>query len=202
MALVAANVRQAITGAVYYDPTSEAPAPTGTDSDVTGYDDLGYISEDGVTLTLPGEGDTTSIRAWQNAAIVRTIRTPSEDQPTFELTFIETKLEVIEAVFGVTVDQGASEGSFVINTNVARSHARLVLDVVDGDELIRVFAPRAIVTGLDAISFTNADPIGYAVTITAEYDDELGGQARVWMTALATSAPATEPEPEPDAFAA
>ena len=48
MALVAENVRVAVTGAVMVGPTS-APAPTDADTPPTGFDDLGYISEDGVT---------------------------------------------------------------------------------------------------------------------------------------------------------
>ena len=95
--LNASNVRQAIAGAVYYDGTRLAAAPTGTNSAVTDYDDLGYVSEDGVTLTMPGSGDATAIKAWQNGATVRTIRTPSEDQPELSLTLLETKVEVIEA---------------------------------------------------------------------------------------------------------
>lgn len=184
MALNASNVRQAITGAVYYDKTAAAAVPTGTASDTTGYPDLGYLSEDGVALTMPDAGDSTPIKAWQNGATVRIIRTPSEDSPQFKFTLIETKLETIEAAFGVTVEQGPTEGSFVINTNKQREHARLVLDVIDGDELIRIYAPQAIVTAIDEIDFANSGPIGYALTVDCEYDDDLDGQAKVWMTAL------------------
>jgi len=186
--LNASNVRQAIAGAVYFDKTGAAAAPTGTASDTTGYDDLGYVSDSGVTLTMPGGGDSTPIKAWQNGATVRIIRTPSEDQPELSLTLIETKVEVIEAVFGVTVEQGETEGSFVINTNATRDHARLIFDVIDGDELIRIYAPKAIVTEVGEMAFTNGDPIGYEVTIACEYDDDLKGQAKVWSTALKTSA--------------
>ena len=187
--LNASNVRQAIAGAVYYDGTRLAAAPTGTASAVTDYDNLGYVSEDGVTLTMPGSGDATAIKAWQNGATVRTIRTPSEDQPELSLTLLETKVEVIEAVFGVTVERGVTEGSFVINTNATRDHARLIFDVIDGDERIRIYAPKAIVTEVGEMAFTNGDPIGYEVTIACEYDDGLKGQAKVWSTALRTVAP-------------
>lgn len=189
MALSADNVRQAITGAVYFDPTGEAAAPTGTASTLTGFNDLGYISEDGVSLEMPGEGDTTPIRAWQNGATVRTIRTPSEDSPALTCTFIETKLETIEAVFGVTVTQSATEGEFVINTNASRTHGRLVFDVVDGSELIRIYGPKAIVTAIETIEFTSEDAIGYGVTFALDFDEALDGQAKVWMTALKTATP-------------
>lgn len=184
MALDASKVRVAVTGAVYYDPTGAAAAPTGTASALTGYDDLGYVSEDGVTLTMPGAGDTTPIRAWQNGAVVRTIRLPSEENPTLGLTLIETKLEVIEAVFGVTVSQTATEGTFEIDTTELRSHARLILDVIDGAELIRAFAPKPIVTEVSEITLANTSAIGYGVTIDCEKDNTLGYQLKTWMTAL------------------
>ena len=184
MALDAGNVNVAVTGSVSFDPTGAAAAPTGTASALTGLTDLGYVSEDGVTLTMPGAGDTTAIKAWQNGATVRTIRTAPEDEPTLGFTLIETKLETIEAAFGVTVTQTATEGSFVINTNAAREPGALVFDVVDGNELIRVYAPKATVTELGEITFANSDAIGYELTVTLEFDATLGGQAKVWQTAL------------------
>ena len=47
--------------------------------------------------------------------------------------------EAVEAVFGVTVARSATEGEFVINTGALRKHGRLVFDVVDGSELIRIY---------------------------------------------------------------
>ncbi len=179
----AANVRVAVTGAMHVDRTRTATAPTGTASALTGRDDLGYVSEDGVTLTMPGEGDTTPIRAWQNGQVVRTIRLPGEDVPQFSLTLIETKLEVIEFAFDVEVTQTATEGSFAI-TGGLRSPVDLVFDVVDGPELIRAHAPLATVTEITEIPFTNTDAIGYGVTIACDLDPVLGYQLKTWMTAL------------------
>jgi hypothetical protein len=188
MTLNADNVRVAVTGAVYFDATSLAAAPTGTGSSVTGMDDLGLIDENGVSLKMPGAGKSTSLKAWQNGATVRTLRTPPEDQPQLHLVLIETKLEVIELAFGVTVTQTATDGAFVINTNVARNHGRLVFDVIDNDELIRLYAPKAVVTELAEIAFTNTDPVGYDLTLDLDFDQTLDGQAKVWMTALKSGA--------------
>lgn len=185
MALDASKVRVAVTGALHVDPSGAAAAPTGTASALTGYDDLGYVSEDGVTLTMPGEGDSTPIRAWQNGQIVRTIRLPGEDVPSFSFTLIETKLEVIEFVFGVTVTQTVTEGSFAL-TGAIRTPGDLVLDVVDGAQLIRIHAPAATVTEITEIPFTNTDAIGYGVTVACDLDATAGYQLKTWMTALKT----------------
>jgi len=187
MALNADNVRVAITGGFYYDPTGLGTAPTGTGSSITGMPDVGYISEEGISLKMPGAGDSTSLKAWQNGATVRTIRTPPADNPEVSLTLMETKLETIELAFGVKVTQNSQDGEFVINTNVERKPVPVVIDVIDADSLIRVYAPRAVVTAIDTLSLKNGEAIGYPVTIALEYDQAIGGQAKVWMTALKSS---------------
>lgn len=186
MALNAGNVRVAVTGALYHDETGAAAAPTGTASALTpGYADLGYVSEDGVTLTMPGSGDSEPIRAWQNGTAVRTIRTPNDENPQISLTLIETKLEVIEAVFGVTVTQDSTEGTFEFDSSVDRTPTRAVLDVIDGSELIRVYLPRISVAEIGDISLTSTGAIGYPVTFDIERDPDEGFNFKSWMTALA-----------------
>lgn len=184
MALSADNVRVAVTGALYVDSDGTVTAPTSASSTLTGFDDLGYVSEDGVTLAFPDAGDSTPIRAWQNGATVRTVRQTSDELPTLALTLIETKLEVIETVFGATVTQAVGDGNFVIDSTATREPVALVLDVIDGAEIIRVYAPAAVVTSIGEIDLTSTDAIGYTVTFELEYNSALGGNAKTWMTAL------------------
>lgn len=184
MALDAANVRVAVTGAVYADPTGAAAAPTDTGSALTGMDDLGYVSEDGVTLTFPDAGDKTALKAWQNGATVRTVRSTTDDSPTIALTLIETKLEVIEAVFGVEVTQTATDGSWEYDVNSTRDPMPVVIDVIDGSELIRCYAPQATVSSIGDLSLTHTDAIGYEVTFDCERDSAAGFNLKTWMTAL------------------
>lgn len=188
MTLNADNVRVAVTGALYWDKTNTAAAPTGVSSELDPLlVDLGYVSEEGATLTMPGEAEATPIRAWQNGRIVRVIRTPSEDQPTIALQLIETKLEVVEMVFGVEVTQDSESGRYVIDANTERKHARAVLDVIDGDNVKRHWIPKGIVTEVGEITYANGEEIGYQVTIECERDETLGGNIEVWETALAVT---------------
>lgn len=187
MALSASNVRVAVTGAVYADTTAAADAPTGSGGVLdTDFKDLGYVSEDGVTLTLPGAGDSEAIHAWQNGATVRTVRTPSDDNPQLSFTLIETKLEVVQFVFGVTVTAGASDGTFEIDVTDTRTPSAVVLDVIDGSEIIRIYAPRAAVAEIEEISLTHTGAIGYGVTLDLERDPTAGYNFKTWMTALKT----------------
>lgn len=187
MAVSASNVRVAVTGAVYADKTASATAPTSTASVLdTDLKDLGYVSEDGITLTMPGSGDAEAIHAWQNGATVRTVRTPSDDSPQLELTLIETKLEVIEFVFGVTVTAAVADGSFEFDVTDTRTPAAIVLDIVDGAELIRIYAPQAAVAEIGEISLTHTDAIGYSVTLDLERSSTTGYNFKSWLTALKT----------------
>ncbi len=187
MALDTSKVRVAVTGALYWDLTGAGTAPTDTSTaPVVAYKDMGYVSEDGVTLTMPDSGDATPIKAWQNGATVRTVRAGSEDNPQLSLTLIETKLEVIQAVFGVTVTQTVAHGTFEVDTTDVRPYGRLILDVVDGAELIRVYGPKAIVSSVGEIALTSQDAIGYEVTIDLERDSAASYNFKSFMTALKT----------------
>ena len=182
MAVDATKVRVAITGALSKGLTS-ATAPTGTASALTGFSDLGGISEDGVTLALNDEGDSTPLKVWQNGATVRTLRSSSDDVPTLSLTLVETSLATVETYFGVTVTQTASEGSFEFETGL-RTASSYVLDVVDGAELIRIYVPQGVVSSVGEITLANTEAIGYEVTIDCELGAAAGYNFKTWMTAL------------------
>lgn len=181
------NVRVAVTGAIY-SGTTDAVAPTGTASDVTAFDDLGLASEDGIVLTMPGAGDTTPIKAWQNGATVRVLRSLSDDLPQIQVTLIETKLEVIETALGVSVTQTTTEGSFEIDTTVPQTAKSFVVDVIDGAELIRSYVPQGVVTAIGEITLANTSAIGYQITIDCERNNTAGYNLKTWMTALKTAA--------------
>lgn len=178
----ASKVRVAVTGAVFKGPTTAA-APTGTSGAPVGFNDLGFISEDGVEIELPDAGDATPIKAWQNGTTVRVVRTPSEDSPTWHFTMIETSIETVETYFGVTVTPDLSEGSFEFD-NSARPHDSYVVDAIDGAELLRDYIPHGVVTSVGAHTLSNGDPIGYEVTVEGELDPELGYNFKRFATAL------------------
>lgn len=178
----ASKVRVAVTGAVFRGLTT-ATAPTGTAGAPTGFTDLGFISDDGVEIELPDAGDAEPIRAWQNNTVVRTIRTPSEDNPTWAFTMLETKIETVETYFGVTVTSTSTEGSFEFKASNRPFHSYLV-DFVDGAELQRDYIPRGIVTSVGAHTLSNGDAQGFEVTIEAELDSVKGYNFKRWATSL------------------
>jgi hypothetical protein len=183
------NVRVAITGAVSYAEygTSGMTAPTGTADAIAPRVDVGYISEDGVTLSFPSSGDKTNLKAWQNGATVRTLRTKSDDLPQFHCVLLETRKEVIELTFG-DVTQTSTEGSYDYDANADHTPKDMIVDVIDGDELLRNHLPKAVLAQIGDLVYKNAEPIGYEVTFDLERDSTAGYNMRTWATALKTGA--------------
>jgi hypothetical protein len=173
------KIRVAVSGEVLLGATSAA-APTGTGSATTGFTGLGYVSEDGVTETRDRTSDP--IKAWQNGATVRTVVTDSG--LTYTFTLLETKKEIVELFYGTTVTQAAAEGDFVVVPANTGGRKSFVLDVVDGAELLRIYIPQGEVAEVGDVVYSNGEPIGYEVTVTTYEDAGIGGNTKVWSTAL------------------
>ena len=182
MANDASKVGVAVTGSVYRAPLATA-APTSQSTALdAAFVDLGYIGEGGVTQSLPSSGDSTPIKAWQNGATVRTVRSTSDDLPTFSFVALETNKETLETYYGSTVTQTATEGSLVYNSQATRTAYSWVIDVVDGAELERIYIPDGAVIEVGDRVYANGEPIGYEVTIEAAYNSTLSGNAKLWST--------------------
>lgn len=185
MAENSANVGVAVTGAVYRGKAG-ATAPTGTATALApaNWDEMGWISEDGITRSMPGAGDAETIKGWQNGGTVRVIRTPSDENPTFSFVMLETNKATVEATFGVTLTQTATEGSYVINTNVNRAREKWAIDVIDGAELSRYYIGLGEVVEVGETTLASNAATAYEITIECHFDQAIGGQVKVWETRL------------------
>ena len=181
MAQTASEVRVGVDGVVSSAPLGST-APTAVDSALdAAFNDLGYVSEDGVTES--NSVTTEPVRAWQGNAVVRTIIT--EGTTTFALTLLQTNADTLAEYYGLeTADINTTSGSFVSSATVARPRRSYVIDVIDGDELIRKYIPDGQVTEVGDQVFQNGAPIGYEVTITAYDDATLGGSVKHFFSAL------------------
>lgn len=186
------NVTQMTATSSLTGGTSPAVTVTTTTEGNAVFTDLGLIGGDGegdgVTQSLPGQGDVSTVKAWQNGAVVRTFRSPTEDNPTWTFTLLETKLETIELYYGATVTQTATEGSFEYDATATRPYKSFIIDVIDGAELERVYIPKGVVSEVGDLVRANGEAIGYEVTIEGERDATLGYNFTSWATALKTPA--------------
>ncbi|MBF4574676.1 hypothetical protein [Frondihabitans sp. VKM Ac-2883] len=185
MALNSDNVRVAVTGAWYTGPLT-APAPTSASSALAaptpgpGFDDLGYVGDDGITETR--DRSTNQIRAWQNGALVREPVTESSIQ--YKGTLLETTKGTLETYYGVTV---AADGSVKIDPSKTGGRKQHVIDIIDGEDLIRIYVPSGEITEVGDQVFASGEAIGYEITVTG-YAVTVDGEsysAIKWYSALA-----------------
>lgn len=178
MALVAANVLNGTTGAVYYDGTAAATLPTNPTSALDALllaGELGYISEDGITKSIGSE--TTDIKAWQNGDVIDTIQT--SHLVTIQFTMLETNPNTLEAYYGdgSYTDNGTYSTTLVRGDGVSRGI--WVIQVVDGDDYFRVVIPDGKRTANADVQYQNGVPIGYGVTITC-FPDTSSNKAYIY----------------------
>lgn len=158
MALTADNVVVGITGKVYIGATS-ATAPTSSSATLTGFTELGYVHSDGVSFTI--DKSTNQIRAWQNADLVREVIT--EATATYTFSLLETTEDVIETYFGSAITAGKVE----LNPAATGGRKSFVIDVVDGDKVIRHYIPSGEILSVTEQKIANGEPISYGITVTA-----------------------------------
>lgn len=184
MSLDSGNVDVAVTGAVSVGNDS-ATAPTSHNSTLTNYDDLGYVSDAGVTEAR--SRSTNDIVAWQNGDTVRTVVTSSV--MTFRCVLLETKRETIEVYYGTEVDP--DDGSLIIVPSETGGRRKYVFDYEDGDKMVRAYAPAGEVTEVGDQVWASGEPVGYEVTITCYPDSSLvdegtgkTGAVKKWFSEL------------------
>lgn len=176
------EVRVAVDGVVASGLTS-ATAPVDAAaafSALTGFTDLGYVSEDGVTEA--NSQTVEKIKAWQKSAVVRSSVT--EGETTYAFTLIQTNADTLAEYYGAAV---ASDGSIIVDPTRERPHRSYIIDVIDGDELIRTYIPDGQVTEVGDQVYQAGAAIGYQVTITAYDNTTLGGVAKKWYASLDTT---------------
>ncbi len=169
--LLASEVRVGITGAVYKAPAATVKPADSTIALAVAYKGMGYVGEDGVTETH--DDSVTTIKAWQNAVVVRSVRTESASTISFQL--IQTRGGVLEAFHPGSTMTEPSPGDFELHVKPPGTDLCVWLfDVIDGDKHIRIYCGNAELTSRGAVVYSNGgDPIGYEFTVSC-YPDANG----------------------------
>lgn len=178
MALDSSLVRVAVTGAVYVSPDGDGSLPTDavTPPDA-GFDDLGYVTDAGVVQSMAT--NVNDIVAWQNGDTVRKVQTSHD--VTYALALLETNPHTLAAYYGAQDSE-----SEVKVTGAVMPRLKWVIDVVDGDERIRVAIPDGQVTERGDVSYVNGGAVTYPLTITAFPDTE-GVKAYIYRSSVGSS---------------
>ncbi len=175
------EVRVGVDGIIAVGVYKTAAAPTNATAALGNtWKDLGYASEDGVTETT--EQSTNVLRAWQKAKKVRTLI--EEGTVRYKFTLIQTNADTVAFYYGGKVE---TDGSIVIDPTKQRPIIAMDIDVIDGDNIIRAYAPEAQVVEVGDQVYANGEPIGYEVTVECAYNEPLGGSVKKWYSALRTT---------------
>lgn len=168
-----------VGGAIYRAPLgSTLPTDAAAALD-TAFVCLGYASEDG--LTNSNSPTSNQIKAW-GGDIVHTYT--SEQPDTFGFTLIEsTNADVLKAVYGADNVKGTlAEGLSVAANSSEKESAAWVFELVlQGGGAKRIVVPKAAITEIGEISYTDESCVGYQITITA-VPDSSGNTHYEYMT--------------------
>ena len=153
-----------IGGAVSVAATSATLPTDATTALGTGFANLGYISEDGMTRAITRESD--NIRAWGGDTV---LAIQSEFSETFQFRLIESlNVDVKKAVFGDTNVTGTLTTGITTTVNSKElTEKAWVVDMVTRGAATRIVIPNGKVTEIGEITYSDSDAIGYDVTVTA-----------------------------------
>lgn len=172
MANSTANVnigKPKVGGAIYRAPLgSTLPTDAKTELDKA-FACLGYASDDG--LTNSNSPTSNNIKAW-GGDIVYTYNSDQTD--TFTFTLIEsTNTDVLKAVYGDANVSGSLSAGISISANATEKGASAwVFELVlQGGGAKRIVVPKAFITEIGEIEYSDESAVGYEITITAMVDD-------------------------------
>lgn len=158
-------------GAIYRAPIGTA-LPTDTSTALNAaFKQLGYVSDDG--LTNSNNAEYEDIKAWGGDIV---LSTQTEKADTFQFTLLEVlNTDVLSAVYNSANVTGTLATGITVKANSTEAEeAEWVVEMVlRNGTLKRIVIPRAKITELGDITYTDDDATGYEVTITA-YPDNTG----------------------------
>lgn len=174
-----------VGGAVFIAPIGTTlPTDAATELDEA-FECLGYISEDGVTITE--ERDSESITAWGGDAVYTTQTSYTE---SFAFTPIEINPVVAKAQYGdgnVTVESGKM--TIIHNSKEVPAKVIVIETVPNSKTVDRFVVPNAKLTEKGDLTLTDSDPMGRESTYTAMPDED-GNTAYEYMTITGLTPPA------------
>lgn len=172
MAKDTANVRVYgdIDSAVFVGPFGTTAPTTPTAAPGVGFVEVGWISDDGLTETR--EIDSDQKRAWQGAAIVRTVRT--SDTRRFKFVAWETNKTVMGLMRpGSTPTTSTGVTTTPVKAYTGQDIRAWVIDQRDGNINVRKIIPSGEVVEAGDIVSQNGEIVAYEMTIEC-YPDSNG----------------------------
>lgn len=183
----AANVttgKHRVDGGIYFAPAGTTLPTDATTALASAFQNLGYISEDGVTIQETRSSE--NIKEW-NGDVVDTLTT--EHNVAIKAKFLESvKPEVLKVIYGddnVVETNGAI--TVKVNSEELDEYVFVIDTAVKGDRKQRRVFPRGKLTELGDIVLKAGEATAYDATITAFVGSD-GDKEKVYISAAATQA--------------
>ena len=153
-----------VGGAIYVAPTGTTLPTDATTTLDAAFENLGYISEDGVTQNITR--DSESIKAWGGDTV---LTSQTDFAETFSFRMIEAlNLAAKKVTFGADNVTGTLATGVTVKTNAKELPAQsYVIEMVQNGHLVRKVIPNAKVTEVGEIQYVDGQAVGYEPTITA-----------------------------------
>ena len=155
------EVRVGVPGNLYAAPKGTTPPADTTTAWGVGWVDLGFLSEDGFTMTPAIESD--DLMVWQSYAAVRKLLTSR----TLELKFTLMQLDnetVLLAFGGGAFTTTGTDYKYTAPTGGTVDERTFGLEVRDGTLKYRFHFPRGMVTDIGDIPIVKTDAIKFELT--------------------------------------
>ena len=157
------------TGAIWTAPLG-TELPTDTDSELVGFDCLGYCSDDGLTNSTDLESET--IKAWGGDTVL-TIQKSKEDKYKFKLIEV-LNVDVLKFVYGsANVEGDLATGITLKANNTDVEEKTIVIDMIMRDNTAkRVVIPTCKISEIADIVYSDSAAVGYEVTVACTPDED------------------------------
>ena len=152
------------TGYFYHAPADTALPTSASAAPGTGWTEVGYISEDGITWS-PGRS-SEPLKDWANK-IRRQLQ--SESTGTVAAPIISTTAEVLKTIFGEdAVTEATGTITTVVTEGAVSGEEAFLFLMKDGDDLMMLGTTNGYITALDDITFAPGGAITWNATISAD----------------------------------
>lgn len=159
-------------GGVYYAPLGTALPKDATTPLAEAYKCIGYISEDGLTNST--DTDTTEVKEWGGATVLKEISSYSE---TYQFAMLEIKADSMKLRYGANNVTDAAGKLHILHGMPKDEHYVVVFEIMlTGNRKQRLVLPDASVVEYDDITYSAGDPITYSVTLSANPSKLIGGK--------------------------
>jgi len=173
---------QAVTGAILASPKLQQTAPAHAgDTIPTEAVDAGYVSEDGLELTI--DRSTNDIKDWSGTVVKKILETFKGELKWTQLETNEQSLKNFAGEGNVEITRATSSTGTRTTVKIKADelpHKSWYFKMKDGNAKILIFVPDGQVTATDTIKFSATDAIKWPVTLTC-YPDKSGNSIYIFL---------------------